>query len=189
MPLSSAEIAAAAQRLRGLDRILLVGCSGAGKSTLSQKIGPLLGLPVIHLDREFWRPGWVEPPREEWVLKVDELVGRERWLMDGNYSATFEPRVQRAQAVIFLDFPRLFCIRRVLGRVALNFGRARQDMTPGCPEKVDWEFLSWIWGFPVRSRPKVIEYMNQYAAGRLMLTLSTVADVNTLSAALARAQC
>jgi adenylate kinase family enzyme len=30
---------------------MVVGPGGAGKSTLAARIGPLLGLPVIHLDR------------------------------------------------------------------------------------------------------------------------------------------
>ena len=48
-----------------MERILVIGCPGAGKSTLSRQLGEKLGLPVIHLDRLFWKPGWVESTREE----------------------------------------------------------------------------------------------------------------------------
>jgi adenylate kinase family enzyme len=47
-------------------RVAVVGSSGAGKSTFARDLGARTGLPVVHLDRPFWRPGWVETPREEW---------------------------------------------------------------------------------------------------------------------------
>lgn len=32
-------------------------------------------------------------------------------------------------------------------RTAAYWGRARPDMTGGCPERADWEFFRFIWGF------------------------------------------
>jgi adenylate kinase family enzyme len=49
-----------------MKRIAILGCSGAGKSTLARILGHRFGLPVIHLDQHYWRPGWVEPSKEEW---------------------------------------------------------------------------------------------------------------------------
>ncbi|MFI6132271.1 hypothetical protein [Micromonospora sp. NPDC051141] len=40
-------------------RILVVGSSGAGKSTVAGELARRLDLPLIHLDRHYWRPGWV----------------------------------------------------------------------------------------------------------------------------------
>ena len=48
-----------------MERILVLGPCGAGKSTPAVKLGAKLGLPVIHLDKEYWRPGWVEPDPAE----------------------------------------------------------------------------------------------------------------------------
>jgi adenylate kinase family enzyme len=49
-----------------MKRVLVIGSGGAGKSTFSRRLGERTGLEVIHLDVEHWRPGWVEPPKEEW---------------------------------------------------------------------------------------------------------------------------
>lgn len=49
-------------------RILVVGCCGAGKTTLSRELGEILRIPVYHLDRYFWKPGWVEDSKENFVL-------------------------------------------------------------------------------------------------------------------------
>ena len=40
-----------------MQRIAVVGSGGAGKSTFGRELGRLLGLPVIHLDHHYWRPG------------------------------------------------------------------------------------------------------------------------------------
>ncbi len=69
-------------------RVLIIGSGGAGKSVLAVRAGQALGLPVIHLDQENWRPGWVETPRDEWHARVDVLLAREYWIMDGNYGGT-----------------------------------------------------------------------------------------------------
>src|SRR5687767_15631826 len=97
-----------------MKRVLVVGSGGAGKSTFSRRLGERLGLEVIHLDTEFWRPGWTRTPRDQWRRKVEELCRRESWVMDGNFSGTFEHRLGACDTVIFLDLPRWVCAWLVL---------------------------------------------------------------------------
>ena len=47
-----------------MERILIIGCGGAGKSTLARRLGEKTGLPVVHLDKLYWRPGWQHVTRE-----------------------------------------------------------------------------------------------------------------------------
>ena len=131
-----------------MKRVCIVGCGGAGKSTLARRLGPLLGLEVIHLDHHFWRPGWVQPPDEEWVAQLRELLERDTWIMEGNYSRTMELRFARADAILFLDFPRRTCLWRVIKRTWLD--RRSPDQAPGCPNKLSPGFLRWIWTYPAR---------------------------------------
>ena len=49
-----------------MERVLILGSPGAGKSTFARRLAERSGLPLIHLDKHFWRPGWVEPAPEEW---------------------------------------------------------------------------------------------------------------------------
>ena len=98
-------------------RILVIGSPGAGKSVLARRLAERFDLPLIHLDREYFSPGWVEMRRALWRARVAELVRRPEWVMDGNYSSTFDLRVPRAEAVVWLDLPRLTCLARVIRRV------------------------------------------------------------------------
>jgi adenylate kinase family enzyme len=42
-------------------RVLVVACAGAGKTTLARKLARASGLPLIHLDFHYRRPGWQLP--------------------------------------------------------------------------------------------------------------------------------
>ena len=86
-----------------MERIAVVGSAGAGKTTFATELGQRTGLPVLHLDRFYWRPGWVVPDEAEWAMTQSELVERPDWIIDGNYGTQFDLRFARADTVIVLD--------------------------------------------------------------------------------------
>ncbi|WP_207232303.1 AAA family ATPase [Micromonospora kangleipakensis] len=68
-------------------RILIVGSAGAGKSTLAREVARRLDLPLIHLDRHYWRPGWVASGDARFRAEVAALAARPAWVMDGTTAA------------------------------------------------------------------------------------------------------
>ena len=68
-------------------RVLVIGISGAGKSTFARELAARIGLPLIHLDKEFWRPGWVTTQQPQWRARVAALAAQDTWIIDGNYGA------------------------------------------------------------------------------------------------------
>ncbi|HVZ02541.1 MAG TPA: hypothetical protein VHA35_23750 [Dongiaceae bacterium] len=157
--------------------ILVVGCAGAGKSTLARALGARYGLPVVHLDRHYWRAGWVAPDETAWQAEVARLIQEPAWVMDGNYSRTMPQRLQMADAVVHLDLPRWLCMLRVLRRIALGHGRCRADVAPGCPERLDWAFLKWVWNYPRRTRPKTQALLRDFP--RTVVELGSAAAVRS----------
>ena len=146
-----------------MQRIVVLGCSGAGKSTFARALGAKLGLPVVHMDVLFWRPGWAEPDPDEFRVAVEAAVAGEAWITEGNFaSGTFDLRLPRADTVIFIHQPRWLCAFRILWRVATFFGRNRADLADGCPEKFDWTFLLWTWNFEKQSLPRILEMAARY---------------------------
>jgi adenylate kinase family enzyme len=127
-----------------MERVIVIGPCGAGKSTASVALGRVLGLPVHHLDRLHWREGWVESSRAELEEALAPVLAGERWLIDGNYGGTMERRLERADTVVYLDYPIRLCLWRALRRMMAFRGRTRPDMTPGCPEHFDPRFFLYI---------------------------------------------
>lgn len=155
----------------------MIGSGGAGKSTFALRLGEKLGLPVIHLDREYWLAGWVEPPKDEWRLKALELCAGDSWVMDGNYSGTLDVRLAACDTVVFLDLPRVMCAWRVLKRAYKYKGVIRPDMAEGCPEQMTLEFLLWVWDYPRRSRPKVLARLGELDGSKQIYRLRSSAEV------------
>lgn len=167
-------------------RIAVLGSSGSGKSTLARQLGEILGLPVVHMDVLFWRPGWVEAPEEEWRTLHDEAVRGDAWIIDGNYSRTWETRLPRADTIVFLDLPRWRCLWRVLWRRVRYAGRTRPDMAPGCPEKVDREFLAWVWQWHAQHRPRHLAALREYGREKDVVILRSPREVRAFLARVAR---
>ena len=160
-----------------MKRILVIGSGGAGKSTVATKLGQLLDLEVNHLDKFYWRPGWIETPPDEWLQIVTELINRDSWIIDGNYGGTLELRMQRADTIVFLDMPRLLCTWRILKRNLRYRRGGRPDMTEGCLEKLDPEFVSWVWNYSRRTRPKVVELISKHRREKRVVWLRSTAEV------------
>jgi len=132
-----------------MKRVLILGPGASGKSTLAIRLGEVTGLPVIELDKIFWRPGIVATPRDEWAKVQEELVKADRWIIDGDlgpYDAA-EVRLGAADTIIFLDFSPVRCAWRALRR-----SRERAD------------FWFWLLRYRRQSRPILLAAIAKHAA-------------------------
>ena len=128
-----------------MERVIVLGVSaGVGKSSFARKLSEKMAIPVHHLDTYFWKPGWIESSEEEFREKQQQLVKEDRWIIEGNYTSTYEIRRQRADTLIYLELPLRICLYRVFKRRIINQGKTRPDMASGCPEKLDKDFLKFI---------------------------------------------
>jgi adenylate kinase family enzyme len=155
----------------------VIGPGGSGKSTFATRLGRILGIEVKHLDRFYWRPGWTKPSNEDWLQTVTELTRGDSWIVDGNYGGTLALRAERCDTIIFLDMPRLLCIWRVTKRRLLHRNRSRPDMAEGCPEKLDREFISWVWNYSRRSRPGVVKLLHEHSESKKVVWLRSNLEV------------
>ncbi len=160
-----------------MNKIVIIGSGGAGKSTLARKLGEKLNIQVYHLDALFWKPNWVSVPREEQIKVQNELVKKEKWIIDGNYNATMEIRLSAADTIIFLDIPRNICLFRAVKRTFQYRDRKRPDMGEGCNEKFSFEFYKWIWEYPIKRRPKVLEKLNELSKDKKIIILRSNKEI------------
>lgn len=144
-----------------MKKIAIIGSGGSGKSTLAKQLGDILNLPVYHLDFYYWKPNWVPTVETEWTNFVEILTKNEEWIIDGNYRRTMDIRLREADTIIFLDYStRLSLYRAVKRRIQYN-GSTRPDMGYGCNEKIDYEFVKWIWNFRRIQRPELMKKLDE----------------------------
>jgi adenylate kinase family enzyme len=127
-------------------KIAILGYSGSGKSTLAKKLSELYGVPVLYLDTVQFLPGWELRDREEARSLVrDFMQSNQSWVIDGNYRSFLQPeRLEQADVILFLNFPRFVCLWRAFSRDFRNKNTSRESMANGCIEKIDAEFVWWI---------------------------------------------
>ena len=168
-----------------MQKVLIIGSGGAGKSTLARALGERLDLPVVHLDRHYWHPGWQPTPKDAWRAIVQDLIRRDRWIMDGNYGGTFDIRFPEADTIIDLDFNRWTCLSRAIRRSLLYPVKGRPDMIPGCPDRLfALDFYRWIWRFRSDARLRIERAYTAYAARTTVYQFRRPAELSRWLAAL-----
>lgn len=127
-------------------KIAILGHSGSGKSTLARKLGELYGLPVLHLDTLQFEENWVERDKDTARSMCRNFMDEhDGWVIDGNYTWQYqEERLGDADLIVFLLFNRFNCLFRAYKRYRKFKGISRPDITQGCEEKFDREFVFWI---------------------------------------------
>jgi adenylate kinase family enzyme len=168
-------------------RVLVMGNSGSGKSTFARALGARTGLPVTHLDQIFWEPGWVQAPKEQYVARLDAVLVRDAWIIDGTNSTTLDRRIPRADTIVWLKRWRVACCRRIAWRVLTSYGQVRPDMAQGCPEQVDWEFMKYVWSFDAKYEPRIIAALDRHDAWRRTVILKSDGETASYLRGLPRA--
>ncbi|MDL4840391.1 DNA topology modulation protein [Aquibacillus rhizosphaerae] len=140
-----------------MKRIMIIGSGGSGKSTLSKQLGRVLSIPVHHLDAYFWKPGWQAVSREEISAIQQQIFEKDTWIIDGNYSATMDKRIEAADTVIFLNYSTARCLYGIVKRRIQFHSKTRPDMGQDCPEKLDLEFFMWVASYQKNKVPIVRE--------------------------------
>lgn len=151
-----------------MKRVLVVGCPGAGKSTFARALRKHTGLRLYYLDQIWHRPDRTNISREEFDARLEEIVKKECWIIDGNYQRTLAVRLERCDTVFFLDYPLEICLAGAAARV----GTLHEDL-PWREEEFDPEFRQWIEDFPRLQRPQLCGLLEAFRAERQIVTFRT----------------
>ena len=161
-----------------MQRVMIIGCPGAGKSTFARALAEKTGLPLIYLDMIWHRPDRTHISRDEFDLRLAEILAGERWIIDGHYSRTLAPRFAACDTLFWLDLPLEECLAGVRARI----GQHRPDM-PWSETDEDPEFTEYVRAFDRENRPQV-EDMLSNAKGKDVRILRSRAEVDAFLAAL-----
>jgi 2-beta-glucuronyltransferase len=168
----------------GMLRIFVLGCPGSGKTTFARAVAQHLGIPAVHLDRLWWKPGWVPVGIPAFRRSLNEIAQSDRWVMDGHKGAAFDICLPRADAIIVLEQPRLVCLWRALTRTLNYLGRSRPDIGPGCPERFDTGFFRYIWNFRTQTAPAAELAIGRFGRNATLIRLRSDAEIERFVASL-----
>lgn len=119
-------------------RVNVVGTSCSGKTTFAAALAARLGVAHVELDALHWEPNWTEAPDGVMRERVAAAVESEAWVVDGNYSVSRDLVWDRADAVIWLDFPLRIILRRYLARTRRRL-RSQEEIWAGTGNRERWK--------------------------------------------------
>lgn len=146
------------------NRIVVLGCSGSGKSTFARNLHERSGLPLVHLDNIWWRADRTHISREAFDARLKTLLAGDRWIIDGDYSRTYEMRIRACDTIIFLDFGEEVCMRGIVDRV----GKHRPDI-PWAEDRLDPELVALVRNYHRDNRPVVYALIEKYPQKRTLI--------------------
>ena len=138
-------------------KIIIIGCSGSGKSTFARRLHDVTGLPIYHLDNLFWKADRTHISRDEFDARLNEYMQGNRWIIDGDYSRTYEMRIAACDTVIFLDYGEEVCMQGITERV----GKVREDM-PWIEDELDPELVEMVQQYETQNKPRLQELFRKY---------------------------
>lgn len=134
-----------------MKRVLVIGCPGAGKSTFARRLRDVTGLPLYYLDMMWHKPDRTTVTREQFDSRLQSILKRDAWIIDGNYARTLPQRLEYCDTVFFLDFPTDICVAGAEQRIGVK----REDM-PWVEHEFEEEFRQYIAEFTTRQRPQML---------------------------------
>lgn len=159
-------------------KICVIGYAGAGKSSFARKLGELYQIDVCHIDTLQYAPGWVERNPKVRDSELSQVVDKENWIIDGNYSRAVPKRFPDADQLFIFNFNRMKCLYGALVRRIQYHNKNRESMTEGNKERLNFEFIMWIL---FQSRTKKRKGFYQYLKSTFpdkVITFRKRAEVN-----------
>lgn len=146
-------------------RVVVAGVSGSGKTTFAARIARVTGGAHTEIDALFHGPGWT--PRATFLDDVRTLVEGEKWTTEWQYSAARPLLAERADLLVWLDFPfATVTLPRVTSRTLRRRVRREQlwngNVEP--PLRTFFTDREHIVRWAIRTRSKYREWIPQLDA-------------------------
>lgn len=153
------------KKILNAKKIAVIGNQGAGKTTLALKLADITGFDYI----------FIKYPASNAEINK-KIRRRDNWIIDGDFGI-----LNKADVIIFLDFPRRLCWPRGIKRAFKNFLKwdfwsLKSYMK--IPEKLSFLF-SWtieVFRHPNEQRPRIVEE-SKIISEKKTVTLKTPQEV------------
>lgn len=140
-----------------MNKIIVIGSPGSGKTTFSEKLHSKINIPLFYLDAIWHKADRTHITRDEFDAKLSEILDKDSWIIDGNYSRTLERRIAACDTVFLFDLPISVCIQGAVSRL----GKKRSDM-PWVDIELDPWLKNEIEQFPTQNLPIIYDMLEKY---------------------------
>jgi len=151
-------------------RIIIVGISGTGKSTISRKLAALTGLSLYHMDSIIWSENWAETDHQSIRKTLEEISDTDGWIIEGWIDQYSETILERADLLIYLDFPGWLAMWGGLQRWLVDRGDRRAELPRGCRERLDLGYLRTM--FSRLERPHIEAILAEFKPKNILRVMS-----------------
>ncbi|WP_433436249.1 topology modulation protein [Nonomuraea sp. CA-141351] len=153
-----------------MNRIAIVGSGGSGKSHVACELGRLLEAPVTHLDAVYYDDEWNPLPPEKFEAAQRDLVAAPRWVIDGNYNSSLHVRLEACDTVVMMDVPTWAALWGIFSR-QLQHGAGQH--ASGVYNRIHRGVITYVATYRRRMRPKVLAKIDELAAGKQVVVLTS----------------
>lgn len=101
-----------------MQKILIIGGNGSGKTTFAKKLSSKTRLPLVHLDKLYWKDNWQHATQEEFDRLLLPELEKDNWIIDGNMKRTLPLRLNSYSPII--DFFQYFRYNRAYFNFEVN---------------------------------------------------------------------
>lgn len=145
-------------------KIIVIGCPGSGKTTFAERLAEKSGLELFYLDSIWHKADRTHITREEFDMRLSEILGRDSFIIDGNYSRTLEWRISMSDTVILFDLPSELCLQGA----TLRLGKKRKDM-PWIDKELSPHLKREIEEFGTKNLPSIYILIEKYKASKQLI--------------------
>ena len=149
-------------------KIIVIGCPGSGKTTFAERLAEKSGLELFYLDSIWHKADRTHITREEFDMRLSEILGRDSFIIDGNYSRTLERRISVCDTVILFDLPMELCLEGA----TLRIGKKRCDM-PWIDTELDPYLKREIEDFGTKNLPSIYALIDKYKESKKIIIFKT----------------
>lgn len=140
-----------------MNKILVIGSPGAGKSTFAKELAKRIGVPLFHLDLIWFHSDGNMVDREIFDEKLQDILKKPKWVIDGYYPRTLEHRLKYADSVFFFDLPEDVCLQGAKQRIGV-----KRDDNPIFETELNDSLMKRILTFRLINTPYIEDLLEDF---------------------------
>ncbi len=164
-------------------RVVVFGTTGSGKSWLAERLAADKGLRLVELDALYWGRDWQPAPLDLFRHRVECETRDGDWIVVGIYGQVRDIVWQRADTLVWLDLSLPLVMWRLSWRTLRRIVTQEDLWGTGNRESLRRTLLSrdsiLLWALKThgRNRRRFTQECSNFAAGRTVIRLKSMRDV------------